>query len=158
MPEFDEVGVVVETGHEERAIMEWRIADFISVAESKDEFNSPIFSFADSSWYLELTPRMLFKKLQSFSLCLLKKEGILEHSVKYNLGTKKCDGTVEQLSKGIFQRNTAWVGSFLVKLPEVQQQKSQQPDMLIITCKLKRETMLPNLSRMLNKTEELISK
>lgn len=102
MSKFEKNGKIEEIYKEvyEEKEIEWKIADFFSIAENKI-IQSPAFCFSNSSWYFRMCPKYNDKPFGRF--CLLSTKP-LQYSVKFDFGLKKLDNSVVELGSGIFEK------------------------------------------------------
>lgn len=149
----------VEEKHEEKEI-EWKITNFFSLAENRNEIRCSDFSFAGSLWYLRLFPKSI-ERPGFMYWCLWPVNGH-NCSLVYNFGLKKEDGSVEYLNEGILRENHVHSAFYYIKLIEIQQRKRElaPTNVLIIICTLKRITTDSDQPKILDnpKIEKLISK
>lgn len=148
----------IEEIYEEREI-EWKIDLFSSVAED-EIIESPSFCFENSTWCFRLRP--IYTEKPGFAAFGLHNIKTWEYSVKYDLGFKRLDGSIEQLNIGIFEGNGKTYCDIFFKLSEILEQNCDVAslNLLTITCILKRESVHSDQKRVLNKPllKELISK
>lgn len=147
----------IEEIYEEREI-EWKISNFFSITRGV-HIESPTFCFTDSSWFFELLLNLRVQpRTALFYFC---NNESFKYPVKYNLGLRKHDGTVKELSKGIIPERCIKLRIFL-KPSDILEQKCEMPslDMITFTCTLKRESTHSDKTSTLNKQElkKLISK
>lgn len=149
----------IEEIYEEREI-EWKIDSFSSIDKDLLEIESPTFFFENNSWFFRLRPKSSSRP--GFAVFGLHCKKTWEYSVNYDLGFKKPDGSIEQLSIGFFKGDGGMSCAIFFKLSEVFEQKCDAAslDVFIITCILKRERVHSEQQRVRNKPKlkELMSK
>lgn len=158
-----EIGKVEKKTLVEETEIEWKITDFFSLFEN-ERFQSPIFCFANVSWYLAIFPQCSEKK--KFIRLYLRNDILREYPVEYSFGLTKHDGSVEQLMKGILKGNQGYneqCEASFIKESEVRQRHSELVPSGIITIRgrLKFGTVSsiqPSLVLDKPKLENLISK
>lgn len=148
-------GSIKEIQYYEEREIEWKITDFPSIAESK-VIDSETFSFAGSSWYFRLAKQStIFPGFSGFVLCNTEP---WEYTVKYDLGFRKHDGSVDQLSEGILKGHKTERKNFPFNLPkELKRECEVALNVFTITCTLRRESNDCNQPSVWNK-RKLISK
>lgn len=149
MVRIEENGNIKEI-YEEREI-EWHIDSFSSIVEDKI-LESPTFLFENSTWFFRFRPND--SSMPGFAAFGLHGKKPWEYSVKYDLGFKKLDDSIEQLSKGIFEGNGAKFCDIFFKLSEILEQKDDVASLNVFTiiCTLKRESVHSDQQRVRNKS------
>lgn len=124
---------------------EWKIKDFFSVVEDKEDttYSSPHFMFADLPWYLQLWKEGLInRKCMEVVICTDEVIDTDFFSVEYTVSLENRNGGVENSIKGIL--NVYDCGEFAnrlsFKLSDIYQRKSTLAPLgvVTITCTLKR--------------------